>query len=70
MGLASTFTLDMLSSEVVTHEDNIFLGRGLQVLPFLDDIFPALLSSLSDTSDEVGPTSLSSSFFCRKKLEG
>jgi hypothetical protein len=54
----------------VAHEDNIFLGRGLQVLPFLDDIFPALLSSLSDTSDEVGPTSLSSSFFCRKKLEG
>jgi hypothetical protein len=54
----------------VAHEDNIFLGRGLQVLPFLDDIFPALLSSLSNISGEVGPTSLSNSFFCRKKLEG
>lgn len=39
-----------------------FYGLGMQVLSFLDDIFPALLSSLSDTSDEVGPTNLSTSF--------
>jgi hypothetical protein len=30
----------------------------LQVLSFLDDIFPALLTSLSDTSDEVSSAPL------------
>ena len=34
----------------------------MQVLSFLDDIFPALLSSLSDTSDEVGPTTSATRF--------
>lgn len=46
----------------------IFSGAGVQVLSFLDDIFPALLSSLADTSDEVGPTNLTISLFLLQKF--
>lgn len=51
------------------HVGDKIYGSGMQVLSFLDDIFPALLSSLSDTSDEVGPPNLSTSFLDNKKLK-